>query len=217
MIDQIFIEIADFASFARYACHRENSLRIYCHDLNKEKVFSSRQILSSSLLSFYVPAPKKGRYISYSVKGGREEYYIADSTKTVSNYAPIIHLASLPSSISVNPKKLKDKFKPIQIENLDSLARLTYDPELPEESERNLFAFPHKQKWVIGYLTSVDLENIEFFFNYVVEDKEPSKPFLQYSYQETKDPIFTDKFQHGYTYLPIVKLKNEHRIFGLNF
>jgi len=215
LIDQIFIEVADFPSFARYVCHRENSLRVYYHDLKKEKVLSSRQVLASSLLSFYVIAPKSGRYISYSVKGGRENYDIVNTTKAVSNYAPVIHLTAIPSSVVINPAKLKDKFKPIQVENLGSLARLTYDPELPEEAELSLFAFPHKEKWIIGYITSLDLEDIEYFFNYVVVDKEPTKPFLQYSYQETKEPTFTDKFQHGYTYLPIVKLKQAHKIFGL--
>jgi len=38
---------------------------------------------------------------------------------------------------------------------------------------------------------------------------------LKYSLQETKEPIFTDKFQHGYSYLPIIKLKKGHEIFGL--
>ena len=215
MIDQIFIEVADFASFARYVCHRENSLRVYYHDLNKENVLSSRQVLASSLLSFFVTAPKCGRYISYSVKGGKEDCEIVNTTKAVSNYAPIVQLKTLPPSLSINPKKLKDKFKPIQIENLGSLVRLTYDPELPEESEKRLFVFPHKQKWIIGYITSVDLEEIEYFFNYVIIDTEPTKPFLQYSYQDTKEPIFTNKFQHGYTYLPVIKLKQEHKMFGL--
>lgn len=215
MIDQIFIEVADFASFTRYVCHRENSLRVYYHGLNKENVLSSRQVLASSLLSFYVAAPKCGRYISYSVKGGKEECDIVNKTKAASNYAPIVQLKTLPPSLVLNPKKLKNKFKPIQIENLGSLVRLTYDPELPEESEKSLFVFPYKQKWIIGYITSLDLEETEYFFNYVTVDSEPTKPFLQYSYQDTKEPIFTNKFQHGYTYLPVIKLKQEHKIFGL--
>jgi len=39
---------------------------------------------------------------------------------------------------------------------------------------------------------------------------------LQYSTPEHKVPEFTDKFQHGYSYLPIIKLKSSHPIFGLS-
>ncbi len=216
MPSQYFVEVDDFACFARYVCAiRENPLRVYSHNLNGKMVLSSRRILSNSLLSFYTLATKSGRYVSYSAKGGKEECDIVNSTKAFSSYAPIIHLSSLPSSFNIHPKKIEDKFKPIHVEDLGSLARLTYDPELPDEPDLTLFVFPYKQKWVIGYITKIDLEDVIYFFNYAVLDEEPSKPFLKYSLQETKEPIFTDKFQHGYSYLPIIKLKKGHEIFGL--
>jgi len=155
-------------------------------------------------------------YVAYSAKGGKEECDVVNSTKAFSAYAPIIHLDSLPSSFTINPKKIVDKFKPIQVEDLGSLARLTYNPELPEEPDLTLLLFPQKQKWIIGYVTSIDLEDVIYFFNYVILDKEPSSPFLRYSLQESKDPIFVDKFQHGYSYMPIIKLKKGHEIFGLH-
>ncbi len=217
MLTQCFVETADFASFARYVCtFRESPLRVYSHELNGEKVLSSRRVLTKSLLSFYTKAPKSGRYVSYSAKGGKEEADIVNSPKAISNYAPIIHLHSLPSTFNINPKKIEDKFNTIQIEDLGSLARLTYDPEMPEELDVTLFSFPRKGKWIIGYITSLDLEDVVYFFNHVILDKEPVKPFLQYSLQDTKAPVFTDKFQLGYTYLPIIKLKQGHVIFGLN-
>ena len=217
MPNQVFVEIADFESFARYVCaFREHPLRVYSHDLKGRKVLSSRRILQNTLLSFYSTAPKSGRYISYKEKGGKEECDVVNSTKALSNYAPIIHLCSLPSKFNFSPKKLDEKFNPIKIEDLGSLARLTYDPELPDEPDVTLFLFPHKGKWIIGYITSVDLEDVLYFFNYVTLDKEPTKPFLKYSLQEVKAPVFTDKFQHGYSYLPVIKLKTGHPIFGLN-
>ena len=217
MPSQYFVEVDDFACFARYVCAiRENPLRVYSHNLNGKMVLSSRRILSNSLLSFYTPAPKSGRYVSYSAKGGKEEADIVNSPKAISNYAPIIHLHSLPSTFNINPKKIEDKFNTIQVEDLGSLARLTYDPEMPDELDITLFSFPRKGKWIIGYITSLDLEDVVYFFNHVILDKEPTKPFLQYSLQDTKAPVFTDKFQHGYTYLPIIKLKQGHAIFGLN-
>jgi hypothetical protein len=217
MPSHYFVETADFESFARYVCaRRENPLRVYSHNLNQKKVFSSRKILSNSLFSIYTVSSKTGRYISYNPKSGKEECGVVNSTKSFSQYAPIINLHSLPSTFVINPKKIVDKFTPIQVEDLDSLARLTYDPELPDESDLTLFMFPKKNKWIIGYITSLDLEDALYFFNYVILDKEPAKPFLQYSTNDKKPSVFTDKFQHGLTYLPIVKLKDCHSIFGLN-
>jgi len=211
-----FVETASFLDFARYVCaFREYPLRVYSYKLNGKIVLSSRRILSNSLFSFYIPQPKTGRYISYSEEGGKERFAIINSTKTFAKYAPIIHLVSLPSNLTINPKQIKDKFKPIEVVDLGSLARLTYNPEFPDEPDVTLFLFPHKKKWVIGYITSIDFDDIVYFFNYVKLDKEPTKPFLQYSLQDDKDSIFTDSFQHGYLYLPVIKLKSCHKIFGL--
>ena len=183
--------------------------------MDGKKVLSSRRVLTNSLLSFYTAETKSGRYISYSAKGGKEECDVVNSAKSLSIYAPIIHLSSLPSGFNVHPKKIVDKFKPLQVDDLGSLARLTYDPELPDEPDLTLFVFPQKQKWIIGYITRIDLEDTIYFFNYVKLDDEPTKPFLKYSLQEATAPIFVDKFQHGYTYLPIINLKKSHEIFDL--
>ena len=48
----------------------------------------------------------------------------------------------------------------MHIEDLGSLARLTYDPDSPDEFDLTLFMFPQKTKWIIGYITSLDLEDI---------------------------------------------------------
>ena len=211
-----FVEVADFQNFAKYVCaFRENPLRVYSYDYKGEKVISSRRVLSNSLLSFYTKMPKMGRYVSYSVKGGQEECDIVNSTKSISQYGPIVHLSSLPKIFTINPKKITDKFKPIQVEDLGSIARLTYDPEFPDEPDLTLFLFPLKQKWIIGYITTLDFEETLHIFNYTLLDKEPTKPFLQYSLPEHKPPEFTNKFQHGYSYLPVIKLKSNHPIFGL--
>jgi len=212
-----FVETASFLDFARYVCaFREYPLRVYSYKLNGKIVLSSRRILSNSLFSFYIPQPKTGRYISYSEEGGKERFAIINSTKTFAKYAPIIHLVSLPSNLTINPKQIKDKFKPIEVVDLGSLARLTYNPEFPDEPDVTLFLFPHKKKWVIGYITSIDFDDVVYFFNYVKLDKEPTKPFLQYSLQNDRDSIFTDSFQHDYRYLPVIKLKRCHKIFGLS-
>jgi len=46
-------------------------------------------------------------------------------------------------------------------------------------------------------------------------ESEPIMPFLKYQGNEGKDPVFTNYFEHGYSYLSVIKVKNEHPIFGL--
>jgi len=209
------VEVASFVDFARFVCaFRENPLRAYMHKLKEEKVFSSGVFLANSVLSFYTPIPKYGRYIMYDPKGGKEHADVVESTKTLSNYAPIVRLKSLPYPLKTTMRD-KDKFQSIEIEDLGSLARLTYDPEFPEVLNLTLYSFPHKKNWIIGYMTTIELEENVDCFNYLTLDKEPTKPFLKYSGHSGTNPEFSDQFQHGYPYLPVIKLKQSHPIFGI--
>ncbi len=216
MHNQCFIEVADFKNLARYVCaFRENSLRVYLHDLNGCMVFSAELALANTLLSFYTPTTKKGRYVSYELKGGKEHCDVVNSTKTISHYAPIIHLESLPSKIKIKTENLEDQFTPIKTGSLGSLVRIAFssDPDVPDLT---LFLFEHKKKWIIGQISSIDFDDPVYCFNYVTLDSEPTKPFLRYSSQDGKEPKFTDKFEHGYSYLAVIKLKHSYSIFGLN-
>ena len=208
------MEVNSFADFARYVCARKNPLRVYQFSYKKKNIFSTRKILSSTILHFFVVSEKDGRYISYDPLGGKESYSIVDETSKIGTYAPIVELDSLPFPIKLT-KRVKDKFKPIKIHELGDLARLTYDPEWPDDYEFTLLAFPYKKKWIVGYITKIDLDDTFFCFNYVTLDYEPTGPFLKYSGHKGGEATFTDKFQHGYPYLPVVKLKSAHPIFGI--
>jgi hypothetical protein len=59
------------------------------------------------------------------------------------------------------------------------------------------------------------MDDVFYQFNYVELDSEPMKPFVKYQGREGKDPEFSDNFEHGFSYLSIIKIKNEHPIFGL--
>jgi len=157
-----------------------------------------------------------GRYISYNATGGKEYCDIVESTKNISTYAPIIHLESEISALPIESENLADKFHPIRVKDLGSLARLTYDPELPDETNLTLYAIPHNNEWLLGYLTALEMDDVFYHFNYVKLDSEPMKPFVKYQGHEGKDPEFSDSFDHGFSYLSIIKIKNSHSIFGLN-
>ena len=214
-LNEYLIELASFNDLARFVCAaREYPRRVYSHLVDGTRVLSSTQTFSNTLLVLYCELPKYGKYISYQARGGAEICSVVESTKDISHYAPIIHAASSISSLPVVAEST-DQFHPIELQDLGSLARLTYDPELPEEPDLTLYAIPYKESWVMGYITSLDLNELIYHFNYVRLETEPTKPFLKYRGNYGQDPEFDDSFDHGYTYLPIIKIKQSHQIFGL--
>jgi len=214
--NEYYIELSSFDDLARLTCAlQEYPKRVYSQELEGTRIISSSLTLANTLLIFYTPMSKSGRYVSYRVDSGKELCDIVESTKTNSNYAPIIHMESEISSLPVESKKISDQFHPIQVKDLGSLARLTYDPEFPEEQNLTLYALPHNKSWVMGYITSLEMDEVYYNFNYVELDSEPTKHFVKYRGNQGQDPEFSDSFDHGYSYLPIVKIKSEHSIFGL--
>ncbi|MGI9568102.1 MAG: hypothetical protein ACR2LL_13995 [Nitrosopumilus sp.] len=213
--NEYYVELSSFADLARYACaSREYPRRIYSQTLNDSRIFSSSFTLSNTLLIFYVQMTKSGRYVSYQISADKEICDVVQSTKDVSHYAPIIHMESKISSLPVNLEKVSDQFNPIKLQDIGSLARLTYDPEFPDEQNLTLFALPHKSSWVLGYITSLEMDEVHYNFNYAELDSEPTKHFLKYHGNRDQDPEFSNSFDHGYSYLPIIKIKKEESIFG---
>jgi len=214
--NEYHVELSGFDDLARLACAlQEYPKRVYSQELDGTRIISSSLTLANTLLIFYTPMPKSGRYVSYRVDSGKEICDIVESTKTNSNYAPIIHMESKISSLPVQSKKISDQFHPIRVKDLGSLARLTYDPEFPDEQNLTLYALPHNKSWVMGYITSLEMDEVYYNFNYVELDSEPTKHFVKYQGNQGQDPEFSDNFDHGYSYLPIVKIKSENSIFGL--
>ena len=145
--NEYYVELSSFGDLARFACAlQEYPKRVYSQELDGIRIISSSLTLANTLLIFYAPIPKSGRYVSYQVNSGKEVCDIVESTKTNSNYAPIIHMASKISSLSVQTKKISDQFHPIQVKDLGSLARLTYDPEFPDEQNLTLYALPYNKE-----------------------------------------------------------------------
>lgn len=215
--NEYYVELSSFDDLARLTCAlQEYPKRVYSQELDGNRIISSSLTLANTLLIFYTSMPKSGRYVSYQVNSGKEICDIVESTKTNSNYAPIIHMESKISSLPIQSKKISDQFHPIQVKDLGSLARLTYDPEFPDEQNLTLYALPHNKSWVMGYITSLEMDEVYYNFNYVKLDSEPTKHFVKYQGNQGQDPEFSDSFDHGYSYLPIIKIKSEHSIFGLS-
>lgn len=215
--NEYYVELSSFDDLARFVCAlQEYPKRVYSQELDGARIISSSLTLANTLLIFYTQISKSGRYVSYQVDSGKEICDIVESTKINSNYAPIIHMESKISSLPVKSKEIPDQFHPIQVKDLGSLSRLTYDPEFPDEQNLTLFALPHNKSWVLGYITSLEMDEVYYNFNYVELGSEPTKHFVKYRGNQGQDPEFSDNFDHGYSYLPIVKIKSEHSIFGLS-
>ena len=190
-------------------------MRVYAHKLRDKMVLSSRLVLSNSILAFYTDY-ENGRYVEYDLRNGKEIARVVDSIKSSSSkHAPIVHLDSLPFPTK-SYKKISDKFKTSKVKDLGSLARLTYDPEWPDNPKVTLLCFPMGKKWIIGYMSTIELDETVYCFYYVELDKEPNKPFIKYSGHKGIPTQFTDAFEHGFPYLSVVKLKETHLIFGLS-
>ena len=61
------------------------------------------------------------------------------------------------------------------------------------------------------------MDDVFYQFNYVELDSEPMKPFVKYQGREGKDPEFSDTFEHGFSYLSIIKIqkvKADSTLFG---
>jgi len=215
--NECFVELSSFNDLARYACaFREYPQRVYSQEFHGERVVSCSVMLSNTLLIFYTSLKKPGRYISYQVTGGKEICDIVESTKDISHYAPVIHMESEISPLPESEKEIPDQFHPLLVKDLGSLARLTYDPEFPDEQNLTLFALPRKKSWVLGYITSLEMDEVYYNFNYVELDSEPTKNFLKYQGNHGKNPEFVDTIDHGFSYFPMIKIKNEHPIFGFS-
>ncbi len=164
--NECFVELSSFDDLARLACAlQEYPKRVYSQELDGSRIISTSVTLANTLLVFYASMPKLGRYVSYQVNSGKEICNIVDSTKINSHYAPIVHMDSEISSLPVKSKQLSDQFHPIKVKDLGSLARLTYDPEFPDEQNLTLYAVPHKNSWVMGYITSLEMDEVYYNFS----------------------------------------------------
>lgn len=213
--NECYIELSSFNDLARFACaFREYPKRVFSQEYDGKRILSSGITLSNTLVVFYSSMPRDGRYVSYQVSSGNEVCDVVDSTKDISHYAPIIHVESEISPLSEKTKDIPDQFHPIRLKDLGSLARLTYDPEFPEEPDLTLYAVPHKDSWVLGYVTSLEMDEFYYNFNYVELDSEPKNYFMKYQGNHGQDPVFVNSFDHGFSYLPIIKIKEDHSLFG---
>ena len=119
----------------------------------------------------------------------------------------MIKIKSLPKALKPDESISQEKYHPIELEDVSSLAKLSYGFE---EAPFPLFAFPYKEKWFLGVFLNFNEEGPSYFCHVTLTD-EPEKPFLQYVTTKDSQPQFVEHTgEHGYSYINIIKLKEAH-------
>ena len=204
-----YIQVASTLEFSRLVCALERAPRVsFLHDHDGKKVLSVQMdLLKEKPIVYFTPIENIGHYICYGFKGGKEESLVVNSTSDAARlYSPIVRIKSLPDSLKAG-NGTNDKYHPIELEDLASLAKLSYGFE---ESPFPLFAFPHEGKWFVGVFMNFNEEGASYFCFVVLKDS-PQKPFLKYSTNNGTEPSFVENpGEHGYSYIKIIKLKDTH-------
>lgn len=203
-----YIQVSSTLEFSRLVCALERAPRIsFLHEHEGKKILSVQMdILKEKPIVYYTPFENHGHYLCYALKGDNEHTEIVNSTSDASKlYSPIVRIKSLPATLRPG-NGTPDRYQPIELEDLSSLAKLTYGFE---ESPFPLFLFPHNDKWLVGVFMNFTEEGTSYFCH-VVLDKDPQKPFLKFT-NNNSEPLFVNSpSEHGYSYVKIIKLKDTH-------
>ena len=204
-----YIQVHSTLEFTRLVCALERAPRVsFLHDYDGKKILSVQMdVLKEKPIVYYTHLENNGHYLCYDFKGGKEKSEIVDTTSDASKlYSPIVRIKSLPKTLQPGNGTL-DRYQPIQLEDMSSLAKLTWGIE---EIPFPLFLFPHNDKWLIGVFMNFNDEGTSYFCH-VVLDSDPQKPFLKFTTSNSSQPTFVENpAEHVFSYIKIIKLKDTH-------
>ena len=205
-----YIQVESPLEFSRLVCALERTPRVsFLHEHEGKEVLSVQMdLLKEKPIIYFTPIDNKGHYLCYGFKAGKEDSSVVDSTYDNSRlYSPIVKIKSLPDNLKGGNGASSDKYHPVELEDLASLAKLSYGFE---ESPFPLFTFPHNEKWLMGVFMNFNEEGASYFCH-VILNENPKKPFLKYSMNNGAQPSFVDNpSEHGFSYIKIIKLKDSH-------
>ncbi len=203
-----YIQVSSTLEFSRLVCALERAPRIsFLHEHEGRKILSVQMdVLKEKPIVYYTPLEHNGHFLCYALRGGKEQTDIVNSTSDASKlYSPIVRIKSLPDTLRPG-NGTTDRYQPIELEDLASLAKLTWGFE---ENPFPLFLFPRKDKWLIGVFMNFTEEGTSYFCH-VVLDEDPQYPFLKFSNNNSEPSFVKNPSEHGYSYVKIIKLKDTH-------
>ena len=205
-----YVQVESPLEFTRLVCALERMPRVsFLHEHNGKKVLSVQMdLLKEKPVIYYTPVEKIDHYLCYGFSAGKEQLELVSTTIDNSKlYSPIIKIKSLPTSLKPDGNLSPEKYQPIELEDLSSLAKISYGFD---EAPFPLFAFPYKENWFVGVFMNFN-EDGPSYFCHVSLKNEPKKPFLKYTTTKDSEPEFVEHTgEHGYSYIKILKLKDAH-------
>lgn len=207
-----YIEVGSALEFSRLVCALEHIPRVsFLHDHGGRPVLSTRvDLLKDRPIMYYAPfeGDGSGHYLSYALRGGREESRVVSSAGDASSaYSPIVRIKSLPASLRQGNGAAGGAYHPVVLEDMASLVKLSC---MGEDVPFPVFAFPRGGKWLVGVFMMFDEEG-ESYFCHVCGDEEPRRPFIRFSANDGGAPSFADApADHGYAYVKVIRLRGEH-------
>lgn len=205
-----YIQVASPLEFSRLVCALERAPRVsFLHEHEGKPVLSVQMdVLKDKPIIYFTPIRDGGHYLCYGFRAGREEATVVDSASDATRlYSPIVKIKKLPSNLKGENGNSGDQYHPIELEDLASLAKLSYGFE---DAPFPLFAFPYEDKWMMGVFMNFNEEGTSYFCH-VLLDECPKRPYLKYSTNNGIAPSFVgNPDEHGYSYIKIIKLKETH-------
>lgn len=157
---------------------------------------------------------KDGQYLAYRVSNGIEEVLLASSVDNPTYvYSPILKVEKFPRSLARSARIGKGSgYAVIKLKDLPSLAKVAAYKTIYDEPPLPLFLFKERGgKIVLGTAMSANENETISYFYYVTVEEEPKEPFLRYSSQKAVQPTFLTRLdEHGYVYLKVIRLAEDH-------
>lgn len=210
-----YVEVESTLEFSRLVCALERVPRVsFLHVHGGRPVLSAQvDILDDTPVIYYAPLGEGGNggggghYLSYALRDGREESRMVEAAGDASStYSPIVRVRSLPASLRPG-SGTGESYHPIVLEDLASLARLSY---AFEDSPFPLFAFPRGGGWLVGMFMTFSEDGASYFCH-VRSGERPGGPFLRFSPSNGVPASFVGTpDEHGYNYAKVITLRGEH-------
>ena len=222
-----YIELMDLNNFGRLVCALERSpLPSFSINFKGENIFSVQtEFVNGIPIIYYVRSPDQQgepplnqstlyHYLAYRCTTSFETVIpVETASNTLYVYSPIINIEKLPSIMEKSSRKSKKmSYTKIRLRDLSSLVKVAAYKTIYDEPPLPIFVFNDKKskRYSLGTsLNFLDNDNLTYYY-YLDIDYEPGR-FLKYSSQKLEDPVFTNNIEeHGYIYLKVIRLLNEH-------
>lgn len=212
-----YIALTSLKDFARLVCALERTpLPAFSLQLNRHEVLAVQtDIINGRPVIYYAQEDSKdGQYLAYRVSNGIEEVLLANSVDNPTYvYSPILKVEKFPRSLTRSARINKASgYTVIMLKDLPSLAKVAAYKTIYDEPPLPLFLYKEREgKIVLGTAMSTnDNETVSYFY-YVTMKEEPKEPFLRYSSQRADQPTFLTRLdEHGYIYLKVIRLAEDH-------